>query len=422
MVPGCGSQDRAISPSLRLSADWLYTGEGEIIPRGALLALNGRIVKTGPDDDVPGADHEERFPGAVLIPGLVNAHTHLELTGLEGQAEDPEFTDWIRTIIRLKAGRGPEEFLAAATDGLRRSFASGVTTIADTGDSGAAFDAMLDLEASGIAYLEVFGPDPATVEAQFGAFRDRVTRLQAKQAGRVRLGVSPHAPYSVSGALYRRVADFARQERLPVAVHIAESAAESDLMEKAEGPFARQWAQRGIPLPGLPGRTPIAWLEEHGVLDQEALCIHVVRAQPEDIDRLVRHRCSIAHCPRSNRRHGHGDAPLTGFLRQGLPTGVGTDSPASVSPPDLLAEARAARELAGLSAERALDLAMLGAARALKLHGEAGSLAIGKWTDCVVIQAPFELSAREVPEAVLASAPGDVIATWLTGREVYRRS
>jgi cytosine/adenosine deaminase-related metal-dependent hydrolase len=422
VVPGCGSQGRAISLSLRLSADWLYTGEGLILPFGALLSQNGRIVGTGPDPEVPRLGRLKHFSEAILIPGLVNAHTHLELTGLEGKAEDIEFPDWIRTIIRLKADRTAAAFLQAATAGLHQCFAAGITTIADTGDSGAPFQALLDENASGIAYLEVFGPHPANVEAQFDAFRDRVSRLKLLQTERVRLGVSPHAPYSVSGALYRRVADFAREERLPVAVHIAESAAESELLERAVGPFARSWSQRGIPLPSLPGRTPIAWLEEQGVLEQQPLCIHAIRIQPDDLASLSRYRCSIAHCPRSNRRHGHGDAPLGRFLQHGLPTGVGTDSVASVSPIDLLAEARLARELAGISAEDALSLAMLGAARALRLDPHLGSLAPGKWADCTVIRAPSRLHAADVAEAILASGPSDVIATYQTGREVYRRS
>jgi 5-methylthioadenosine/S-adenosylhomocysteine deaminase len=423
-VPGCGSQGRAISSPLRLSADWLYTGAGEIIPFGALLTSNGRIVAAGPGPLVPAGKvgRSEHFAGAILIPGLVNAHTHLELTGLEGRAEETEFPDWIRTIITLKSGLAPAEFLTAARSGLEGGFASGITTVADTGDSAAAFEAMLALNGSGIAYLEVFGPDPALAETQFTAFRDRVMQLIPRQTDRVRIGVSPHAPYSVSGPLYRRVAQFAVALGLPMAVHIAESAAESELMEGADGPFARQWELRGIPLPSLPGRSPLAWLEEHGVLGPRTLCIHAVRALPDDIVRLASRQCPVAHCPRSNRRHGHGDAPLASFLASGIRVGVGSDSVASVHPVDLLAEARAARILAGLSAEQALDLAMLGAARALDLDLVLGSLQVGKWGDCAVIEVPRDLRSSDVPEAILATGPDDVLATFLGGREVYRKS
>ena len=422
---GCGSQGRAINSPLRLSADWLYTGEGEIIPSGSLLTdAQGRIVAVGPDGQVPAASgtRVEHYPSAILIPGLVNAHTHLELTGFEQLANEPEFSDWIRTIIRLKAGRTASDFLEASTRGLRDGYASAVTTVADTGDSGAPFEALLEAGGSGIAYLEVFGPDPALAEQQFTAFRARVLALKPRQTGRVRLGVSPHAPYSVSGPLYRMVARLAEEEQLPMAVHIAESAAEVELLRDAGGTFAEQWRLRGIPLPPLPGRTPLAWLEQHGVLGPHTLCIHAVRADSEDIARMVRHRCGVALCPRSNHRHGHGAAPLADFRARRLRVGVGTDSAASVYPVDLLAEARAARELVGLTAEQALDLAMLGAARALLLDPELGSLSAGKWADCAVVEASPSLGAENVAESILAGGPGNVMATWLAGREVYRRS
>jgi 5-methylthioadenosine/S-adenosylhomocysteine deaminase len=368
-----------------------------------------------------GSGRAEHFAGGVLVPGLVNTHTHLELTGLEGQATEPDFPAWIRSIIALKAGRRPEDFLAAARRGLADCFAAGVTTVADTGDSGAPFDVLLEQRASGIAYLEVFGPDPALAESQFREFRDRVLALRPRADDRVRLGVSPHAPYSVSGPLYRLVADFAREQQLPIAVHVAESAAESELLEAAAGPFAGQWTRRGIPLPGLPGRSPLAWLDEHGVLGPSTLCIHVVRPASGDVERLARHDAPIAHCPRSNRRHGHGDAPLRRLLDAGLRVGAGTDSVASVHPMDLLAEARMAAGLAGLGPGPALDLVMLGAARALGLESGIGSLAPGKWGDCAVIELPRGTGREAVAGAILHTGPGDVAATFLAGREVYRR-
>jgi cytosine/adenosine deaminase-related metal-dependent hydrolase len=420
----CGNRGRAISTPVRLSADWLFTGAGEVIPFGALLTdSHGRILAAGPHDLVPFSPliKSEHFAGAALMPGLVNAHTHLELTGLEGKAGESDFDEWIRTIVRLKHKWAALDFLQAARTGLQRSFAAGVTTLADTGDSGAPFEVLLEQNGSGIAYLEVFGPDPFSADTQFDAFRTRALELKARQTERVRLGVSPHAPYSVSGLLYSRVARFAEEEGLPMAVHIAESAAESELLEHADGPFARQWESRGIPLPSLPGRTPLAWLDEHGVLGPRTLCIHVVRAQGDDITRLARQHCPVAHCPRSNRRHGHGDAPLGKLLAAGLRVGVGTDSAASVYPVDLLAEARAAQALAGLTAERALDLVMLGAARALNLDLELGSLALEKFADCTIIGLPPGIQAATCAEAILASRPEDVKATFVGGREVHRR-
>jgi len=235
--------------------------------------------------------------------------------------------------------------------------------------------------------------------------------------------VSPHAPYTVSGELYRAVAGFAEAERLPIAVHLAESEAESQLVTGGAGAFADAWRARGIPLPDSAGASPVAWLDAHGVLGGRTLAIHLVRADNADVARLRRSQTSVAHCPLSNQRHRHGAAPLAAFLDADLAVGVGTDSVASVGRLDLLAEARAARALAGLSAEEALSLVTAGAARAIGLEGEVGALRPGLWGDVAVVkivgtELPGE--AGEAVEAALASSPSEVVETILGGRTVYR--
>ncbi len=408
----------------RLSADWVLPIEGDPIALGALLVDDeGRIIKVGPEADVPHPEDivNEHFSGAALIPGLVNAHTHLELTELAGRLPEDDFPTWIRRIRELKAALSPAEFLKAARRGLRDCYAAGVTTIADTGDSGAAIEVLDEYGGSGIAYLEVFGPHPADAGDRLAELQERVATLRRFASERVRIGVSPHAPYTVSGPLYRAVARWARDESIPLAVHLAESEAECRLLEEAEGAFAEAWRARGIPLPSLPGRSPVAWLDEHGVLGESTLCIHLVRVSEADLARLHGRRCGVAHCPRANRRHGHGNAPLARFLATGLCVGMGTDSAASLAPPDLLAEARTACSLASLDAEQGLELCTLGAARAIGLSREVGSLQATKWADCAIVRVPQGVEREAVPKAILASRLGDVIATYVGGREVFRR-
>lgn len=395
--------------------------DGPPIRGGAVLvAATGRIEAVGPDAAVPlpaGAEALD-WPDAVLLPGLVNAHTHLELTGFAGRVPDDDFTAWIRRVRALKEERTPAMFLDAARAGLAACHAAGVTTVAETGDSGAAMQALAEAGGSGIVYQEVFGPHPDQRDASLRWLEERVAALERLVSPRVRLGLSPHAPYTVSGPLYEAVARLARERDLPLAVHLAESRAESELLGSASGRFAEAWAGRGIPLPELPGRTPVEWLDRHGVLGPRTLCIHLVQVSAGDIARLAAHGCAVAHCPRSNRRHGHGDAPLAALLGAGLRVGVGTDSEASL-PPDLLAETRAARALGGLDAVTALALCTTGAARALGLEGEVGVLAPGAWGDVAVIGvAP---GATDPVEAVLASSPADVRATYLAGRRVHPR-
>jgi cytosine/adenosine deaminase-related metal-dependent hydrolase len=389
-----------------------------------LVGGDGRIVAVGPDSAVPAplGVPVERLADAVLLPGLINTHTHLELTGFDGQVPEDDFPAWIRRIIALKADRTPAEFLDAARQGIRDGWAAGITTIADTGDSGAAIEALTGLGASGIAYHEVFGPHPDQVEAAINSAARRLEELDRLTGPRVRLGISPHAPYSVSGPLYRRVAALAAERALPVAVHLAESEEESLLLAQAAGGFARAWEARGIPLPPMPGRSPVAWLDQHAVLSSRTLCIHLVRVDAADLDLLALRGVAVAHCPRSNRRHARRTAPLAQMLSRGLRVGVGTDSVASVSPLDLLAEVRAAREIAGLGAEPALRLAPLDAARARGLAGEIGSLVPGKWGDLVALDLPGTVDVSHLTGSVLARLHNDVRLTVIAGRPVYRRS
>ena len=405
----------------RLAARWLIPIEGDPIERGAILiGPDGRLQAVGSDSAVP---HPHGVPAAdlddaVILPGLINAHTHLELTGFEGRIQEPDFAAWIRRLRQLKTTRTPSEYLVAARQGLVDCYAAGVTTVADTGDSGAGFAALAEVEGSGVAYQEVFGPHPDQAEESLAGIRARVDQLRPEATGRVRIGVSPHSPYTVSARLFRLVAEWAKSERLPVAVHVAESPAETQFLLAGEGPFADAWHARGIPLPESLGQTPIQWLSSQGVLSDRCLCIHAVQVRTADIQRLAEADAAVAHCPLSNRAHGHGAAPLAAFMNADVRIGLGTDSVLSVGRLDLLAEARAAAGLATLNAGDLLQLCTLSGARALGIDGETGSLVPGKWADCTVIR--LHESRRGIAEQVLASSPNDVLLTFVGGKEVYR--
>lgn len=425
---------------LRLRGRWaLPIDRGPIPDAAILIGADGRIASVGPHVAVPSPEDALSLDlgDAILLPGLVNAHTHLELTGFEDTAGALEFPDWIMAIRRLKQERSPAQFLDAARTGIRDCWAAGVTTFADTGDSGAVVQALNELGGSGIAYQEVFGPHPGQLEESVAALSRRVEALLPLCGERVRLGVSPHAPYSVSGPLYARVAEWARAQGLPLAVHIAESVAESDFVTRSTGPFAEAWRKRGIPfltdpshqpparppVPPSSPSSPVEWLSRHGVLGPDTLCIHAIQLTGEDIRTLAARGVAVAHCPLSNAGHGHGTAPLDALVHAGVRVGVGTDSVASVGSMDLLAEARTARDLAGFGAEQSLAMATLDGARALGLETGIGSLTPGKWGDIAGLALPEGStgSGFEPAELALASRPADTLLTVLGGRVVHRR-
>jgi 5-methylthioadenosine/S-adenosylhomocysteine deaminase len=387
-----------------------------------LVDSHGRIAALGVDERVPtppGA-HDLRYPDAALLPGFVNAHTHLELTGLRGRVTAPDFFQWIQDIRRAKDETPAAAYVEWAREGVRDTWRYGTTTVADTGTSGAVVRALTELGGAGVVFHEAIHPDPGRADATFETVRDTVARLRSEAGPRVTVGVSPHAPYTVSRNLYRRVAEYARAEGLPLAGHIAESRAEVEFVSAGQGPFADAWRGRGIPL-GPQAASPVRLLEDLGVLGPDFLAIHAVQVDERDADALARAGSAVVTCPRSNARHSHGAPPLERYLKRGVRLALGTDSVASVDTLDLLAEAREARWLGGLSAEAALRLATLGGAAALGRDREIGSLEPGKWADLVVVRLD-PLAARpgdQAAEAILLARPEDILATFVSGRQVY---
>jgi len=348
-----------------------------------LIDAAGRISAIGPNAEVP-APRPVRtlhFPDAELTPGLVNCHTHLELTHLGGgrKHDEPEFLKWIRRIRELKEATTAEAFYSAAVAGVRDGWARGVTCIAETGSTGAVMRALHDLGGRGIVYQEVFGPDPAAGPVSMVQLKSAVRWLRTLETTQVRLGASPHAPYTVSPPLYEAVAAFARQENLPIAVHVAESREETALIQNGEGPFADALRARGISIEPRHA-SPIAYLMGLGVLRRGTLCIHCVQVSAADVELLREVGATVAHCPRSNSAHRHGRMPLELFRKAGVPLGIGTDSVVSVGDLDLWAEA----EAAGLAGEDALRALTIEGARALGWESEIGSLEVGKAGDLVV--------------------------------------
>ena len=383
------------------------------IEDGAVLIDDaGRIAAVGPNTAVP-APHAARamhFPDAELMPGLVNCHTHLELSHLGGgrQHVEPEFHKWIWHVRTLKDATSAEAFYAAAVAGIRDCWARGVTCIAETGSTGAVMRALHDLDGRGIVYHETFGPDPAQCDGSMAELKTAVLELRRLATSQLSVGVSPHAPYSVSAPLYQATAAFARREGLPIAVHIAESRAETDFVCDGAGPFATLFGKRSLAVEAHQC-SPVAYLGRLGVLGSDTLCIHCVQVDDADIELLRSAGAAVAHCPVSNSAHGHGRSPFAQLRRAGVLVGLGTDSVVSVGDLDLWAEA----EAAGLSGDAALRALTIEGARALGWGTEIGSLEVGKAGDLAVF--PFAALRRPSP-------PSAALLTVVSGRIVHQIS
>jgi cytosine/adenosine deaminase-related metal-dependent hydrolase len=407
---------------------------------GAVAVDGETIVAVGARAEVaeqfPGAEVED-FGEAAVLPGFVNCHTHLELTAMRGflEAEEGDFFAWLRKLTLARMLRMTEDDIyVSAAWGAAEALRAGVTAVGDASDAGAAvMRALADAGLRGVVFKEAFGPDAATAAEQFEKARDGLRALRALETPLVTLGLSPHAPYTVSGPLLGMLAGYARDESLPVMMHAAESEAEDLLMRAGRGPFAEGFDARGISF-RPPHTSPVRHLAATGVLDARPLLAHCIRVDEEDIRLLKAHGARVAHCPKSNAKLGHGRAPLAALLRAGVAVGLGSDSVASNNTCDLLEEARfavlasraAGETLEGgrmLGASDALRLATRGGAEVLGLAAHTGALAEGLAADLAVVRldAPHQRPSYDPAAAlVFASGARDVILTVVAGRELYR--
>ncbi|GAC1411872.1 MAG: amidohydrolase [Gemmatimonadaceae bacterium] len=373
---------------MRYHARWVLPITQPPIEDGTVVVRDGVITYVGARVGAPsGEDYD--LGDAILLPGLVNTHTHLELTAMRGFLENCRFPEW---IDKLRLSRNEildeEMLLDSARFGIVEGLEAGITTYADTCSSGVAMQAMRELGVRGTMYQEVFGPDPSESETALCDLEERVEKLVRGQTELVALGVSPHAPYTVSDALYAAAVKFANERQLPLAMHIAESEPERELVVSGSGEFGDRWRSRGIPVSPR-ARSPIALLERHGALERGPLLIHCVRVDDADIEIMAHHRCAVAHCPASNAKFGHGIAPLLPMMAAGVRIGLGSDSVASNNRMDILDEARlavlihraATRRHDAFGAHQALELATMGGARALEIDTRVGSLEAGKDAD-----------------------------------------
>ena len=394
-----------------LSADWVLPVDGPPLEGGYVAWDDGCITEVGTGRG------DRHYQGCVILPGLVNAHSHLEYAVYAGFADGEPFGAWLATHIARKRTLAFEQMLAIARRGAADSLAGGITTTADYSFSGAAATAACELGLRAVVYLEVFGSDPALAQEQF-----QTARARAPESELVRIGISPHAPYTCSLEVYR----FCLSLGIPVGTHLAESANEDEWLEHGTGPLA---ANAGVLVPPT-GMRSVGTLEP--VLGPGLLCAHCVQVDAAEIALLAERDVPVAHCPRSNAVLGCGVAPLAALRAAGTRVGLGTDSPASTPPLDPWEELRTAvyasrareRRPDALLAADALRLATLDAARALGLDAQIGALTPGRRADLTVLsltETPYDPIEDPTVATVFGGSPAGIMETIVDGRTRYRQ-
>ena len=417
-----------MSDSTIHTASWLINPDVPPVAGGAILVRNGLVAATGTL-----AELKSRYPAPVtdhhdcaILPGLVNSHTHLELTHFPSwrlrthvDYTPRRFSDWVIQLIKITRGLHEEDFRTSLVEGIRKCIESGTTAV---GDIITRYDLQTSygvLPIRGRVFFEALGHDPVR-------FQERLREAQAATAGMgeefLSAGLSPHTVYTIGEANLPVIRDAALSRSLPLAIHISESRAEGDFIFDTSGPLAAElypfvgWERYLMP-PRHCSSTEL--LDRYGLLTPATLAVHCVHITPADAQILQQRGVTVCLCPRSNDRLDVGRAPLHLFRKLDIPLALGTDSLASNDSLSLWDEMRFALDQFAeeLSPADVFRMATTGGAAALGLSASLGSLDIGKRADFQII-AHVGGAEKGLLERVIGQGKvADVYLSGLSGAE-----
>jgi cytosine/adenosine deaminase-related metal-dependent hydrolase len=391
------------------------------IEDGAVLISGNRITQVGAWKDFSADARDVIDLGeTILMPGLINAHCHLDYTDMAGRLPPQKsFTDWIRLMLATKSEWNYSEYAESWIRGAHMLRRTGTTTVED-------FEAVPELlpdvwsstSLRVISLLEMTGVksrrDPKAI------LLDNVNHILTLPGGRCRPGLAPHAPYSTAPELLRLTADMARQRHWPLSIHVAESSQEFEMFTKGRGVMFDWLRRNNRDMSDCGERSPLEHLDRYGVLSENCLAVHVNYLGDADAKLLARRKTSVVHCPRSHAYFGHEEFPFNTLTRAKVNICLGTDSLATVyKKPRQTVELNMfdeMRSFAGkhprVAPENILQMATMNGARALGMEGQSGEISEKALADLIAI--PFDGELQDAGEAAV-HYKGDVLASMIDG-------
>ena len=366
---------------------------------GALVVENGRILAVGKLSELTASFSAPviEFPGCVILPGLVNAHSHLELTHFPSWKVRKDinysprtYVDWIIQVIKIRRSLSLEEQERSLLEGIRISLESGTTALGEIISELRLLPLYLRSPLSGRLYLEALGQDPQRCAGVLSAISETLPFFSGTD---LLSGISPHAPHTLSAGFFQKLGDFAADRTLPLMIHLAESRAEETFLFDSTGPIAEKlyplvgWKEH-LPPPRHTSST--SYLDSLGVLQPGTTVVHCVHITPADAEILKKRAVSVVLCPRSNEKLDVGNAPVHLLKAAGIPLALGTDSLASNDSLSLFDEARFLLDTfpEQFTPEEVLRLVTLAGAEAIGRGADIGSLEPGKMADFLVLSLP----------------------------------
>jgi cytosine/adenosine deaminase-related metal-dependent hydrolase len=402
-------------------ARWLLPITADPIENGALAVENGRIVGVGKADAFAGAAVRD-LGDHVLLPGFVNAHTHLEMTCYRGRVAPTTLWRWFEQMMDLRTRPGAaDEEREAVSIGAAESLAAGVTCVGDISRTGVQVEALRSSPIRKVCFLELISGanappnDAASLASLHGAAAGHA------EPDRLVVGISPHALYTVTSDDLLGAATLAAERKAPLTIHVLETAEEAQWLAKGGGPLQAFLSRYKLPTATgtIRGRAT-ELLRRAGLMDQQPLLAHVNYIDDPGLRDLARCGAGVVWCPRSHGFFGHGPHRWRDMLAAGVNLCLGTDSLASNSTLSILDEMRFVRRSAPGTGPRAiLEMGTLRGARGLRMEQCTGSLEVGKCADFVTI--PWDATGPRDPAANVLDGSEVVDETWIGGVPVAQR-
>ncbi|WP_321391587.1 amidohydrolase family protein [uncultured Desulfuromusa sp.] len=411
------------------TAKFLISGNAPPLEDGALLVHAGMIAGIGSRKDItrnhPGIEVVD-FSDALIVPLLINAHTHLELTDFplwvaKADEDSPpgDFVDWILRLIRVKQKLTEKQYRDSLRHGIDQSIAAGTGAVGDILSQHGLRNIYQNCSLPGLLFLETLGQDPAFICRLRAGLNDA---LDDEIVGKLELGISPHSPYTISldylQSLYRQC----RTRKIRCTTHVAESAHEVDFVKRGQGPLAsRLYSYIGWEnyTPEPSGLRPVEYLYQQGGLFPENLLVHGVQLNADEITLLAKNQMSLALCPRSNATLNVGKAPVAQLYKAGVILALGTDSLASCDSLSIWDEMAFAHHWfeGQLDAPTLFSMATQGGAQALGIKNEVGSLEIGKNAGFQILRPKTTVASEDIFDYFVSPAcASDIIQVYHQGR------
>lgn len=369
-------------------AGWVMATPSNILPNGYVLTAGHQIIEIGQGRPPEGCKVIDHGPG-VLMPALVNTHTHLELSALKGRLPlDQGFQVWVEALIELRAALSDDELRQGVADGIAELRISGCAAAGEISSLGMSRDLFRSSALMGVWFHEFLGADVDPSE---------LPNIQPVVDGMAGVAVAGHAPHTTSSVLLTKLKKITRQKESVFSIHIAESGDEIEFLQTGKGKWADFLRSRGIDFSdwGLPYPSPLHYIDQLGLVDEHTILVHLLRASRGAFERIAEKGAWVCLCPRSNQNLHQRLPDVEAMRRAGVKLCLGTDSLASVDSLRLLDEmAFLHRAFPSLPPDMILSMATINGARALGIDRYIGSLEPGKQGRMVYLELEAERDDR----------------------------